>query len=119
MMLGAAVREEILFRFFAMNLFVWVSMKILRRQRPTPAIVWATNVLVAAIFAWMHLILAAPLLDLSAIAVVVATALGTVAGVLLGWVYWRHGLLMAIYTHAVAGVLVYLGGRGLIEMHLG
>jgi membrane protease YdiL (CAAX protease family) len=118
MMLGAAVREEILFRFFAMNLFVWVAMKVCRRQGPSPAIVWATNVLVAAIFAGMHFILVAPLLDLNAIAVVVATALGTLAGVLLGWVYWRHGLLMAIYTHAIAGVLVYLGGRGLIEMHL-
>ena len=47
MMLGAAVREEILFRFFAMNLFVWIAMKVLRKQEPTTAIVWSTNVLVA------------------------------------------------------------------------
>jgi membrane protease YdiL (CAAX protease family) len=118
MMLGAAVREEILFRFFALNLFVWIAMKVFRTEEPATATALATNVLVAAIFAWMHLILAAPLLGLSAIAVAVATVLGTVAGVLLGWVYWRHGLLMAIYTHSFAGVLVYLGGRGLIEMHL-
>jgi hypothetical protein len=118
MMLGAAVREEILFRFLALNLFVWIAMKAFRMQVPATAMVWATNVLVAAIFAWLHLVLIAPLLELNAFAVVAGTALGTVAGVLLGWVYWRHGLLMAIYTHAIAGVLVYLGGRGLIEMHL-
>jgi hypothetical protein len=40
-------------------------------------------------------------------------AVATVAGVVLGWIYWRHGLLMAMFTHAIAGLLVYLGARGL------
>jgi hypothetical protein len=51
---------------------------------------------------------------LNAIATNMALVLATAAGVLLGWVYWRHGLLMAIFTHATGGVLLYLGGRGLI-----
>jgi membrane protease YdiL (CAAX protease family) len=116
MMLGAAVREEILFRFFALNLFVWITMKVLRKQEPTTAIVWATNVLVALVFAWMHLIPAAQLLHLNAIATVMIIVLATSAGILFGWVYWRHGLLMAMFTHAIGSVLVYLGARGLLSI---
>jgi membrane protease YdiL (CAAX protease family) len=116
MMLGAAIREEILFRLFALNLSVWIAMKILRKPEPTTAMVWLTNLLIALVFASMHLIPVAPLLDLNAIAGALAIAVGTVAGVLLGWVYWRHGLLMAMFTHSVAGLLLFLGARGLIAM---
>ena len=70
--------------------------------------------LVALVFAGLHLVPAAQLLDLNAIATAAAIALATLAGVLFGWVYWRHGLIMAIFTHAIAGLLVYLGARGLI-----
>jgi hypothetical protein len=116
MMLGAAVREEILFRFFALNLFVWIAMKVLRKQEPTTTMVWATNVFVALVFAWLHLLPAGRLLDLNAAATGAAMALATSAGVVLGWVFWQHGLLMAIFTHAIAGLLVYLGARGLIAV---
>jgi hypothetical protein len=114
MMLGASVREEILFRFFALNLFVWIGMKVVGKHQPTTPIVWATNVLVAVVFAGLHLVPAAPLLDLNPIVTAAAIAVGSVAGTLLSWIYWRHGLIMAVLTHAIAGVLVYLGGRGLI-----
>jgi membrane protease YdiL (CAAX protease family) len=114
MMLGAAVREEIMFRFFALNLFVWIAMKILRKQELATAIVWATNVLVAFVFSSLHLLPAAQLLDLKPIAMGLVLALATAAGVLFGCVYLQHGLLMAMFTHAIAGVLVYLGVRGLI-----
>jgi hypothetical protein len=114
MMLGAAVREEILSRLFTLNLFVWVGMKVLGKQQPTTAIVWATNWLVALLFAMLHLLPANQLLDLTAMARGLAIMVATFAGALLGWIYGRHGLLMAIFTHAVGGLLVYLGGRGLI-----
>jgi membrane protease YdiL (CAAX protease family) len=114
MMLGAAVREEILFRFFALNLFVWIAMKALRKREPTATMVWAINVFVALVFAWLHLLPTGQLLDLNNIATGAAMAVATVAGVVLGWIYWRHGLLMAMFTHAIAGLLVYLGARGLV-----
>jgi membrane protease YdiL (CAAX protease family) len=114
MMLGAAVREEILFRLFALNLFVWMVMKVLRRQEPTTTMVWTTNVLVALVFAGMHLLPAAQLLDLNALARGLVIAVATGGGVVLGWVYWRYGLLMAMFTHASGGLLVYLGVRGLM-----
>jgi hypothetical protein len=62
----------------------------------------------------MHLILAAALLELHSIATGGAVAVATLASSVLGWVYWRHGLLAAMFTHAVGGVLVYLGARSLI-----
>jgi membrane protease YdiL (CAAX protease family) len=114
MMLGASVREEILFRFCALNLFTWLAMKILRQPQPTTAIVWPANILVALLFAWLHLVPAAQLLDSNAIATGTAIALATLAGAVFGWVYWQHGLTMAIFTHAIAGLVVYLGTRGLI-----
>jgi len=114
MMLGAAVREEILFRLFALNLFVWIVMKVLRKRESTTVIVWTANVLASFVFALMHLLPASQLLDLNTIATGVAIALATAASVLLGWVYWRHGLLMAMFTHAIGGMLLYLGARGLM-----
>jgi hypothetical protein len=114
MMLGAAVREEILFRLFALNLFTWIGMKAFRQQSAAPFMIWVVNLLVALIFAWLHLILAASLLELNALATAGAVALATFASAVLGWVYWRHGLLTAMLTHAVGGVLVYLGARSLI-----
>lgn len=116
MMLGAAVREEILFRFFALNLLVWIVMKLARKAEPATAIVWASNVLISLIFAAAHLVPAAQLLALNAIASGMTVALGTIAGVVLGWVYWRHGLVMAIFAHGVSGLLMYLGGRGAIAL---
>ena len=56
MMLGAAVREEILFRFLPLNLFTWLVMKILRQPQPTTAIVWAANILVSLVLASLHLL---------------------------------------------------------------
>ncbi len=114
MMLGAAVREEIQFRFFALNLFVWMAMKILRKPEPSTVIVWTTNVLVALVFALVHLLPVVQLVDLKASACTLVIAVGTMAGVLLGWVYWRHGLLMAIVTHAVGSLVLFLGARGLM-----
>jgi membrane protease YdiL (CAAX protease family) len=114
MMLGAAVREEILFRFFALNFFIWIGLKALRQQSPTPFLIWVVNVLVALLFAGIHLILVAPLLHLNSVATGGAAAVATLASTLLGWLYWRHGLLTAMFTHAVGGVLVYLGARSLI-----
>jgi hypothetical protein len=114
MMVGAAVREEILFRFFALSLFTWLAMKILRRPQPTGAIVWPANILVASAFAGLHLLPAGQLLAMNQIATTAAIVLATVAGALLGWVYWRQGLVMAIFTHALAGLAIYLGARGLI-----
>jgi hypothetical protein len=51
---------------------------------------------------------------LNPVATTAAIVLGTIAGALLGWVYWQHGLVMAIFTHAIAGLLLYLGARALI-----
>jgi membrane protease YdiL (CAAX protease family) len=90
-------------------------MKAFRQQSATPFMVWVVNVLVALLFAWMHLIPAAALLDLNSIATGGAVALATLASALFGWVYWRYGLLMAMFTHAVGGVLVYFGARSLIS----
>jgi hypothetical protein len=89
-------------------------MKVLRQPQPTAAIVWPANILVTVAFAGLHLVPAAELLDLNRVATAAAIALATLAGALFGWVYWRHGLIMAIFTHAIAGLLVYLGARGTI-----
>jgi hypothetical protein len=116
MMLGAAVREEILFRFFALNLLVWMVTRLTRNAKPTAASVWAANVLISLAFAVAHLVPASQLLAMNATASGLAVALATLAGAVLGQVYWRHGLIMAIFTHGVCGLLLYLGGRSAITL---
>ena len=114
MLLGAAFREEVLFRLFALNVFVWIATKALRRREPGAKIVWASITVVAFIFALMHLAPLTQLLELTELSVAVGLLLSTGAGVLFGWTYWRYGLLIAVVTHAVCNVSLYLGVRAVL-----
>lgn len=38
-----------------------------------------------------------------------AVSVNGIAGIILGWLYWWRGLEMAILTHMLASVVLYIG----------
>jgi membrane protease YdiL (CAAX protease family) len=108
MMIGAAIREEILFRFGILNLFVWLFWMLTRQSRPNGHIVGAAIAVTSVGFGALHVVLVADALALTWLAKVVGTGLGTAVGALLGWTYWRYGLLAAIVCHIGAGITLFV-----------
>ncbi len=111
LMLGAAVREELLFRFAILNLLVWLIMKLSGRAAPNSAILWGAIVVSSCGFSLAHIVPAIGLLDISAVAGTLIFTAAALGGILLGWVFVRNGLLAAVLTHVVAGLIVYSGAR--------
>jgi membrane protease YdiL (CAAX protease family) len=108
MMIGAAIREEILFRFGILNLFVWLFSMLTRQTRPNRLVVGTAIAVTSVGFAALHVVPLSAVLELTWRAKVVGTALGTEVGVLLGWTYCRHGLIAAIVCHLGAGITLFV-----------
>lgn len=112
--IGAGIQEEIWMRLGIMTLFVWIGSGIVRRKPPASGVVWSANVLAAILFGAIHLPQAAIFFGLSG-PIVAYTILGNaVPGILLGWLYWRHGLVAAMIAHfagdcVLHGVVPLLG----------
>jgi hypothetical protein len=104
---SAGVTEEILCRFCLMTLFVWLGVKMTRRQRPSVFVLWTANVLAALLFGLAHLSnvvqLGIPITPGMVLFVVLTNGIG---GVVFGWLFWRHGLIAAILAHVVADVVL-------------
>jgi membrane protease YdiL (CAAX protease family) len=105
--IGAGIQEEIWMRLGIMTLFVWIGNKIVRRTSPASGVVWTANVLAAILFGAIHLPQAALFFGLSA-PVVAYTLLGNgLPGVVLGWLYWRRGLVAAMLAHFSADCVLH------------
>ena len=108
--LYGGLTEEILARWGAMTVAVWLAWRLAGRPRHLGGwAYWLGIVAAAAIFGLGHLpvlfaILQAPPAWL--VASVVAT--NTVSGIAFGWLYWRGGLEAAIAAHALAHVLAFV-----------
>jgi len=117
--LYGGIVEEILFRLFAVNLVVWVLMRIGKRRsaesapaRPSPASwqVWTGIALSALGFAAGHLPTGAALTDMSGLFVLRVLVLNSVPGLLFGHLFRRHGLAAAMTSHFFGDVAVHVIG---------
>lgn len=101
------ITEEILVRFGLMTLFVWLLNKVSRSL--SGAVYWIAIVGAALLFGAGHLpamrlMVAQP----SAMLVSYIMLANTLAGIVFGWVYWRHGLVFAMIAHATAHVILLI-----------
>ncbi len=103
----AGIQEEITYRLFVMSLLAWLGFSLAgRKEKSRPAVMWGAIVMSAALFAVAHVdapagrAAAAPAAALMDRAVAVG-----VLGMILGWLYWRHGLATAIVTHVAVDAL--------------
>ncbi|KFL37652.1 hypothetical protein N788_00350 [Arenimonas donghaensis DSM 18148 = HO3-R19] len=105
---GAAVGEEVWFRFGLMSALLWVAGRVLRVGALRDAVFWLVIVLASMGFALAHL----PQLvsyGASAPFAVGATIAGNVAvGILYGWCFWRLGLLAAIAAHFSVDLVLHV-----------
>lgn len=106
--LGAAVGEEVWFRFGLMTLLLYVCTKLIKKEQLPPKIAVIVILLVAFGFGLAHL----PQLlsyDAGSTFAIYATILGNVAvGSLYGWCFWRYGLLSAIAAHFSLDVVLHV-----------
>jgi hypothetical protein len=99
--------EEILLRLGLMTLLVWLGACLTRARRPRDAVYWAGNVLAALLFGLGHLPATAALVPLTPLVVARALALNGIGGVVFGWLYWRQGLLAAMFAHFAADLVLH------------
>jgi hypothetical protein len=98
--------EEILLRLFVMTLFIWLIMKLQKRQQPTTTGIAVSIVLAAAIFGLGHLPLTASLTTLTPLIVSRAVVLNGVGGIVFGWLFWKKGLESAMIAHFTTDIVL-------------
>lgn len=97
----AGIVEELVFRVVISTLVAWIVWLVTKRQT---AAIWTGIVVAAVAFGLAHVANLAnvphPYLR--------AITLNGIAGLALGWLYWRRGLEWAVLAHLIADATMYL-----------
>lgn len=105
------VTEELYVRLFLMSLIVWIAWRIARRPRPAPAgIYWLALVLAALLFGAGHLPFTLRIWGPNPVNVARTILLNSIAGLPLGWLFWRRGLEYAMVAHFAADLVLHVVG---------
>ncbi|WP_276257717.1 type II CAAX prenyl endopeptidase Rce1 family protein [Haloglomus litoreum] len=104
-LLYGGITEELLLRWGVMAPLAWALWWVgnrvgERRPSPSAAAVWAAIVVAAVLFGLGHLPALLATYDASVALVVRTVLLNTIAGVALGWLFWRRSLETAMVAHA-------------------
>ena len=98
--------EEILMRLFLMSFFIWIGMKVFKKDRPTSAGIIISIILAAIIFGLGHLPITASLTTLSPLVIARAVVLNGIGGIVFGWLFWKKGLESAMIAHFTADIFL-------------
>jgi hypothetical protein len=110
-MLHGGIYEEIIFRWGCMSLILFVIWKVFDKSNltPGPGLYWISIFLSSIPFSLVHLLnirrLAIPWVSPATIYLL---ALNLVAGMVLGWLYWKKGLESAILAHMSGHIVIFL-----------
>ena len=103
--LSAAFTEEIFFRFGLMSFFVWIFRAIVKRPAFDVPSLWLGNLVAALLFAGAHL----PQLTFHGWSLLIPLVIfSSSAGMVMGWLYMRYGLVSAIVAHFIGDLMVYV-----------
>jgi membrane protease YdiL (CAAX protease family) len=104
------IGEEILLRLFLVSLLVWIFSKITRSQEPLArsGLVWSAIVIAAILFGIGHLPATAAITQLTPLVIARAIVLNGVAGLVLGWLYWKKGFEAAVVAHFTADIMILI-----------
>ena len=105
--LSAALTEEIAFRFGLMTLLAWVIWLGLKRPASHVTSQWGGNLVAALLFAAAHLPGQPPDAWNPALLVPIL-AVNAAAGMIMGWLFMRYGLISAIGAHFVADLVQFV-----------
>jgi Type II CAAX prenyl endopeptidase Rce1-like len=105
--LYSPIVEEIEFRLIFATLVAWIALFALSRLgRPSPSIAIWLSILASALYFGLAHVGNLPNVPHPYLR---AFTLDGVAGIVLGWLYWRRGLEAAIAAHLAADAFIYLG----------
>jgi len=98
----AAVTEELVFRLILLSLIAGALTRLLQRtaEAPSEGVVWTANVLCALAFGAVHLPAWTALGPMSTGLVMMVLLLNGIAGLVMGHVFVRQGIVAAIWVHA-------------------
>ncbi len=106
--LSAALTEEIFFRLGLMTFFVWVLRSIVKKSTINVPSLWVGNLLSALVFAGAHL----PQLVFHGWSLLIPFVMfSSSAGMVMGWLYMRYGLISAVVAHFISDLMVYVVPR--------
>lgn len=110
-LLYGGITEELLLRYGLLTLFAWTIHVVRSRVGPSretlgKATAWIAIVASAVLFGVGHLPALATVVTPTPALVVRTVALNAVAGVGLGWLYWRDSLEAAMVAHAMFHVVL-------------
>jgi hypothetical protein len=106
--LSAALTEEILFRLGLMTFFVWAIRSIVRKPAFHVPSLWIGNALAALLFAGAHLPHMLTFGTPGWSILIPLVTVSSLAGIIMGWLYMRDGLISAIVAHFIVDVVVYV-----------
>lgn len=106
--LSAAITEEIIFRLGLVTLFVWIIQTVVKKPALRVPYLWIGSLLSALLFAGGHLpnlmTFGSPSMGL----VIAIAMFSTTAGLIMGWLYIKYGLISAMIAHFVGDAVVYV-----------
>lgn len=97
----AGIVEELVFRVVISTLVAWIVYLVTKRRT---AAIWTGIAVAAVFFGLAHVANLANVPHPYARAIV----LNGIAGIALGWLYWRRGLEWAVLAHFIADATMYL-----------
>ena len=106
--LSAALTEEIFFRFGLMTFFVWALRAIVKKPADDVPSLWIGNLFVSLLFAGAHL---SQLTFHGWSLLIPFVMFSSGASMVMGWLYMRYGLVLAIIAHFIGDLMVYVVPR--------
>ena len=104
------INEEIIYRLGLMSLIVTSMQYFKKVDLPTNRMVWTGIILTSIIFGMMHFPITSNFFELTTFTIG-ATMIGNiVTGTTFGWIFWRHGLLVAIASHIAFDITFHVIG---------
>jgi hypothetical protein len=101
--IGAAISEEIVYRFALISIAVAIAFFLLPRARTRPwAVLWPILVLGGLFFGYVHVVENLETVQTGNLALDVLTTPQSWAGVVFGYVFCRYGLEAAMIAHALS-----------------
>jgi len=107
---SAGITEETIFRLFGLSLLAWLGGSLFQDSdgHPKLAVLWTANILFALAFGAAHLRSAETLgWPINTLIVTRTLVLNSVAGLVLGWLFWTFGLETAMLAHFFGDVVIY------------
>jgi membrane protease YdiL (CAAX protease family) len=104
------IGEEILLRLFLVSMLVWIFGKITQSEAPLSrsGLVWSAIAITSIIFGLGHLPATSMITELTPLVVARAIVLNGIAGLVLGWLYWKRGLESATIAHFTADLMILI-----------